>query len=288
MLPLAVMETRHQWYSPFMQRSDGRAEDHSSYLWGRGGRHGEHLHAEDHSRGNPPSLLASCRPAEKLMQQSKFAADGFQKQSKRAAEELQKVGQNAANLFGTVMGAKLGGASAGRRYADLKPDWTDLMMWAVLTGEDSIARMLWHKTTSPIRAAIIASRLLHKIAKDLDDDGVQANLHALEYEDWACGVLNLIEKDAAMQLLTMVPQKGPHKMWEKSVMDEACDQDLPCRFFVATPNCQELLERYYHGEYVGSKAMILPTTTTVALAIQARANSYGWFPNKTPRRPDGT
>jgi hypothetical protein len=222
------------------------------------------------------------------MQQSKFAADGFQKQSKRAAEELQKVGQNAANLFGTVMGAKLGGASAGRRYADLKPDWTDLMMWAVLTGEDSIARMLWHKTTSPIRSAIIASRLLHKIAKDLDDDGVQANLHALEYEDWACGVLNLIEKDAAMQLLTMVPQKGPHKMWEKSVMDEACDQDLPCRFFVATPNCQELLERYYHGEYVGSKAMILPTTTTVALAIQARANSYGWFPNKTPRRPDGT
>ena len=149
------------------------------------------------------------------------------------------------------------------------------MMWAVLTGEDSIARMLWHKTTSPIRAAIIASRLLHKIAKDLDDDGVQANLHALEYEDWACGVLNLIEKDAAMHLLTMVPQRGLHKVWEKSVMDEACDQDLPCRFFVATPNCQELLERYYHGEYVGSKAMIPPTTTTVALVIQACANYYG-------------
>lgn len=176
-------------------------------------------------------------------------------------------------------------------YSELCPTWTDLMMWAVVTGEVKLAHLLWLKTVAPMRAAVMASRMLRKIANGLGDDsfeGLQAHEQAVTYEEWACGVLNMIrDEDSAVQMLTLVPQRGHFKVWENSVMDQACDPTISCKAFVACSNCQELLERYYHGEYHGSKATIDRNTTQMKLMVQAviyllDAATLGMFRNLLP------
>eukprot|EP00966_Prymnesium_polylepis_P092531 2141949-Prymnesium_polylepis.1 len=38
-----------------------------------------------------------------------------------------------------------------RAHSALEPGWTDLVLWAVLVGEDELARTLWAKSTDALR-----------------------------------------------------------------------------------------------------------------------------------------
>lgn len=45
-------------------------------------------------------------------------------------------------------------------------------------------------------------------------------------------------------------------IWGNSVLDEATKDDFPCLRFVAHRHCQSLLQAYFSGEYIGSRASI--------------------------------
>ena len=169
------------------------------------------------------------------------------------------------------------------RGSSLMPTWIDLMMWAVVVGEDRLARLLWRKTDQPMRAAIMGAQMANKIAERLGQDHLKYNdaiEQAATYEQWAIDVLDRIgDPDLAVALLTVVPKKrvadesGKTEgktvyLWKDSVMDQACMGHAPCRAFVARTNCQNLLTKFFNGDYSSSKVKISPSTTTMMLMMQ--------------------
>ena len=48
----------------------------------------------------------------------------------------------------------------------MRANFTDLMMWAVLSGQHEMASFLWEKTSEPIRAAVMASQLCQRLASE--------------------------------------------------------------------------------------------------------------------------
>ena len=158
--------------------------------------------------------------------------------------------------------------------------WTDLMLWAVMVSEPKLAWLLWRKTIGPMRAAIMASRMCQYIGDKLGVDSFEASEaeeQALLYERWAIGVVDAIaDHECCIELLTLVPKRAPSgsdgssyiKMWENSVMDQACDDKYPCKAFVAQTNPQLLLDNFYNGDYNSSRAAIPVTTKQWRLAAQ--------------------
>ena len=175
---------------------------------------------------------------------------------------------------------KAGPVNFAMRSDGLTPNWMDLMMWAALTGEPALAKILWSKTFNPLRAAIMASRLAKKLVLlhgEESDEGAQAQREGEMYEHWALKVLDqLPDYQVAAELLTLVPLKPPQStgsgeslpVWKDSVMDQACDDTCPCKAFVAHKHCQALLEHYYHGDHCSSSAMIAPGTPFTLLVIE--------------------
>ncbi len=156
----------------------------------------------------------------------------------------------------------------------LVPSWTDLMMWAVLVDQEDLAWLLWRKTMMPIRAALMASRVMERIAQEEKEETVDEG-QARRYERWAIETLRRVrDKTVAKDLLTLVPKKklpgvGQFMpVWRDSVMDQACDTEPYCRDFVATPHCQYLRDQYYHGNFCTSKGRIEVHTSTSALLLQ--------------------
>ena len=152
----------------------------------------------------------------------------------------------------------------------LAPNWTDLLLWAVLKGKHSLTRRLWELTEEPLRAAIIIIRVTKHTAantKPSHTGGLYSEAEltekAEEYERWAIGLLSRVPDDDGQQimdLLTRAPirfaQRAPVVLWPNSVLDEATERAHPCMEFVAHPHCQSVLSDYWHGNYVGSKAAI--------------------------------
>ena len=59
----------------------------------------------------------------------------------------------------------------------LRANWTDLMMWGVLSGQHDLAEALWEKTSDPVRAALMASQLCRRLK---DEPQLRADMDALQ------------------------------------------------------------------------------------------------------------
>ena len=164
-------------------------------------------------------------------------------------------------------------SSLSEKVEVLAPNWTDVLLWAVIKGKHSLSRRLWEQTEEPLRAAIIITRVTRHMAdnrKPQHSSGLsEAELweKSDEYERWATGLLSRVPDDDAqliMDLLTRAPMrshrnnsgKPPILVWPNSVLDEATERAHPCMEFVAHPHCQSVLSDYWHGNYVGSRAAI--------------------------------
>ena len=92
------------------------------------------------------------------------------------------------------------------------------------------------------------------------------------------------ESDDAAPLITLVPWEwGSHKggavfvrrelLWDTSPLDSAAEEDgllsLPCMRFVAHRHCQYTLDKYFSGDYPGSRARIPPEASLLGIAVQA-------------------
>ena len=63
------------------------------------------------------------------------------------------------------------------------------MMWAVVAGQIDIAKLLWARTSEPLRAALIASLFAQSKADTKEGvEKLQLEEHAYLYENWAIGI----------------------------------------------------------------------------------------------------
>jgi hypothetical protein len=89
------------------------------------------------------------------------------------------------------------------------PNFTDLMMWAVLLGHLDLSRVLWLRSPEPLRAAVMASRLCLKLKETNGASSATELQQASDtYEDWAVGLLDQIaHSEDAVDLLTYMPTR---------------------------------------------------------------------------------
>jgi hypothetical protein len=187
----------------------------------------------------------------------------------------------------------------------LRPNWTDLMMWAVLSGQHDLAEALWEKTQDPIRAALMASQLCRRLSQNgaLRADSADLLNDAERYEDCALDVLDAIrDSSEAAPLLTLIPWKYVDRagsgsgasgggvsgsgaaaggrdvqrrlLWEASPLESAAEEDgllsVPCMRFISHRHSQYLLDKHFAGDFAGSKARIPQEgVSLVSIAIQA-------------------
>ena len=76
-------------------------------------------------------------------------------------------------------------------HRKLRPEWSDIFLWAVLVGKPEIAGLLWTKTQDPLRMAVYASLFCRNIAADKPEGTEKTELlsDAEMYEGWAMDLL---------------------------------------------------------------------------------------------------
>ena len=131
--------------------------------------------------------------------------------------------------------------------------------------------MLWAKAEYPLRAALMASQLCQRLSTNpkLRADSDELTESFMAYEDLAIALLDAVrESDDAAPLLTLMPWEwsagrgkgsvGRELLWDSSPLDSSSMEDgllsLPCMRFVAHRHCQYTLDKYFAGDYPGSKA----------------------------------
>jgi len=165
------------------------------------------------------------------------------------------------------------GPSAGEVL--VKPTWTDLMQWAVLIGQISLAQICWRRSRAPLRAALMASRLCRRLSHS---EGCQSEADMLEeqadqMEQWACDLLDTMPEATAHTLLLLIrcsrnPSQHPvsaksevrQALWDASALDCSCEDDgrlaVPSKKVVYHKHARSLANRYFHGDSPGSRARI--------------------------------
>ena len=163
-----------------------------------------------------------------------------------------------------------------------------LYVHQVLAGQHELAVVLWSKAEAPLRAALMASQLCQRLANNpaLRADSDELGEQSIKYEDLAIELLDAVrESDDAVPLVTLLPwewgkdvredktENIRELLWENSALDSAAEEDgllsLPCMRFVAHRHCQHTLDKYFSGDFPGSKARIPPASSPLAIAAQA-------------------
>ena len=102
----------------------------------------------------------------------------------------------------------------------LPPTWLDLMMWSVTMGSMPLSRLLWEQTISPMRGAIMASKICRRRAEMMEDaeDAEILSEHAATFEGWAVDLLNAIQtsKEARQLLESITTRPAVHAHTELS------------------------------------------------------------------------
>ena len=155
----------------------------------------------------------------------------------------------------------------------LPPTWTDLFLWAVLTGRsDGMVHTLWQRTRFPLRSAVMASQLCITLAKRSTDEHLEEELKdsANRYEQWAVYLLETSSRAQAMGMLALVPTKSGLPLYPTSVLDAAASDQgsTPCKRVVSHRYAQELIESFFVGDYPGSPVRIGFNASYSAIVLQ--------------------
>ena len=166
--------------------------------------------------------------------------------------------------------------------AKLRPEWSDIFLWAVLVSQPEIAELLWTKTDDPLRMAVYASLLCRKLLEALPEGTEKDELlvDADMYEGWAMDLLEEAEDDAAtlllaLPLMTRAAEYGPkkeegrfggrfaeggkeegkefNKLWPRSTLEAAIGdgvggEDVRCLSFISHRLCKDLVQNVFDGK----------------------------------------
>ena len=107
------------------------------------------------------------------------------------------------------------------------------MSWAVLIGQQKLARLLWEKTNHPLRAALIAARTSQRLASkrlaDTETERRRAIEDAEEYSRWVTGLLDEMSNKEALEPLTRVYAIDMKKVGDPNGNDKGRDRFLTRR-----------------------------------------------------------
>ena len=158
----------------------------------------------------------------------------------------------------------------------------DLTIWAMLVGRPQLARLLWERTSEPVRTGLILSKVVQQIrTANFPGSGRQCPKEQPEmFERWSCEVLDKITdfKSARLVLCSVLRMYSPpvgasrreieHTSsilsWKHAVMDLAIDidgHDLPNMEFLSHPYAMRLVTAYFNGDYVNTEYRILRSRT---------------------------
>lgn len=145
---------------------------------------------------------------------------------------------------------------------ELEPTWTDVMLWAVMAGRRDVAATLWPKTAEPVRAALMAAKLCMRQDKSNGLGSSDWAKDAEAYETWAVDLLECVQTGTEVEKLlslssTRGTSTGQKELWSCSTLDLAVrDDGAPCRAFVASRPCQQVIEGSFNGHFPDSAASI--------------------------------
>ena len=141
----------------------------------------------------------------------------------------------------------------------LRCNWFDLMMIAVLAGQQQLAKLLWVKVEEPLRAALMASLICQRAAAVETGAGQeQWTEQANTYENWAIALLSEADhaEDVSLLLLnyprtSAVPEGSPPvDKWIESPIETAITaggSQFGCKRFLAHKYCISLLNSIFEG-----------------------------------------
>lgn len=180
-------------------------------------------------------------------------------------------------------------------------NWTDVMLWATLMGHFELARLLWLKTSEPLRAAVTASQIVSRLKDQMGSNAAwsspammgELQRGADDIESWAVDLLDQFRNaDDAVLSLTGVPaRRRPssakydhertsqsndlrsdvrkwYRLWPYSIIFGAASTSHPCRRVIAHPYCQHVVLSHFLGIYRGSRACVPKSTTFFQLLSQ--------------------
>ena len=196
---------------------------------------------------------------------------------------------------------------ARARLEIFEVNWMDIMMWSTLMGHFELSRLLWLKTSEPLRAAVIASRMCEKLKDQMSNDAAWSSPALMEelhrgadlIEDWAVGILDQFQRpDDAVMSLTCIPARRLPKdlnekrrrsdiirLWPQSVISVASfDTVYPCRRVIAHHHSQHVVQLYFLGQYRGSRAAVPRGTTIPQIVAQCLVHLVLAFMFWLPKR----
>ncbi|KAL1507768.1 hypothetical protein AB1Y20_007378 [Prymnesium parvum] len=223
-------------------------------------------------KGSSSSWSDSLRPSEI---KEKVRESRFINKWRGAAESLAKY-SGPWNILGDWADGYKYHLEVRRSNSILEPNWTDMMLWAVLTGEKNLVRICWSRSNDPLRASVLASQLLRKLSSlpHLRADQWSLRQQADLLEDDALSLLDAIPEPArAMPLIAMVPCiTSGQPLWQQSILDTAAHDEgvlFACMRFVAHRHSQQLLEAFFSGDFPTSRARIPPHSSLLKIIFQA-------------------
>nr|6CO7_A Chain A, Predicted protein [Nematostella vectensis]6CO7_B Chain B, Predicted protein [Nematostella vectensis]6CO7_C Chain C, Predicted protein [Nematostella vectensis]6CO7_D Chain D, Predicted protein [Nematostella vectensis] len=136
------------------------------------------------------------------------------------------------------------------RIDPLPTPYLDVFLWAVLCNRRELARVLWEAGREPMAAALMASRLLKRMASRAQEDNTITDIssdlydHARLFEERAVGVLDecFNENETLSQTLLVRELDHYSRMTALELAVSAESQD-----FIAHTSCQVLLTRLWMG-----------------------------------------
>ena len=106
---------------------------------------------------------------------------------------------------------------------------SDVFVWAVAVGEQSLARVLWRRVKNPIRQALLAAAMCRRMGAENELQQQPLEADADRYEAWACGLLDHLPREQARAHVTWLsPLPRPRVTWSSP----------PPRYLVITPTCR--------------------------------------------------
>ncbi|KAI0239134.1 Transient receptor potential cation channel subfamily M member-like 2, partial [Lamellibrachia satsuma] len=166
-----------------------------------------------------------------------------------------------------------------------KHPWRDLFVWALLFNRRELADMFWHRTENSTATALVASILLHSLAKKAEKNNEAAlrdslSSHACEFEKQAIGVLKQCYKDNKLDSEELVKMKVD-ECGDKSILMIANVEHME---FLGETCCDVVIHKQWTGrtltkpaEVFNNRLVHVTPPRSVINSISTSSISVAWL-----------
>ena len=104
---------------------------------------------------------------------------------------------------------------------------SDVFVWAVAVGEQSLARVLWRRVKNPIRQALLAAAICRRMGEKFELQQQILAAQADGYEAWASGAPRAAISPRSRRDLAAISPRSPPRFSLRSRRHASRDASLP-------------------------------------------------------------